>query len=125
MKENVLYDIENSEAPKSRNSKGMKAQDMSREFTKEVFTYEQELRKQAFKALERTKPDMVKEEFIIQNEIATDRMYAKFKVERDTYNQAIVLHKLTQDKGVQDLIHATDKTISPAIKALLMPPLFE
>ena len=40
MKENVLYDIENSEAPKSRNSKGMQAKDMSREFTKEVFTYE-------------------------------------------------------------------------------------
>ena len=95
MKENVLYDIENSETPKIGKMRGIQARDMSREFTLEVFMYEQELRKQAFKALERTKPELVKEEFTIQNEIACDRMFAKFKVEKETYNQAMVLWKLT------------------------------
>jgi hypothetical protein len=40
MKENVLYDIENSETPKIGKMRGIQARDMSREFTLEVFMYE-------------------------------------------------------------------------------------
>ena len=62
LRDQVLYDIDNS---RKNNTSDVQARDMTREFTMEVFLYEQELRKQAFRALERTKIDLIKEEFTV------------------------------------------------------------
>ena len=81
---------------------------MSREFTLKVLKYEQRLRENAFKALKRTKEDLMQEEFAVQNEILYDKLYTKFKVEQDTYNQALSLHKLNLDPEVQAIVAKTN-----------------
>jgi hypothetical protein len=94
LKENALSEIT------ADKSKQIQAKDMSREFTLKVFKHEQRLRENAFKALRRTKEHLIQEEFAVQNEILYDKLFAKFKVEQDTYNQALSLHNLNLDPEV-------------------------
>ena len=68
MKDNALEDLNNMVTPK-RLGKNIgvitDARTMSREFTFKVFLFEQDLRINAFKALERTKQEEVKTEFAV------------------------------------------------------------
>ena len=119
MREDMLFDIKN--AIKSRFSDEITdAKEMSREFTYKVFQYEQELRIGCFKALERTKDDQMQEEFLVQDSIMIDKMYARFKVEKETYNQAILMHDFSSDPKIQVAVAKTDATVSPWLRERLV-----
>ena len=118
LKENALFDLHNSTPRRLGKNVGVitDAKQMSREFTFKVFLYEQDLRINAFKALERTKQDQVKSEFAVQNEILCDKLFAKFKVEKETYNQALIYHELPQDPQVKAIMAQVDAKVPTELR---------
>lgn len=118
LKDNALFDLNNSVPTKRKQDRGIitDAKDMSREFTFKVFLFEQDLRINAFKALERTRQDKVKEEFAIQNEILCDKLFAKFKVEKETYNQALIYHELPQDPQLKAIMAQVDAKVPSELR---------
>jgi len=60
-----------------------------------------------YKALARTKLDALKIESFVQNAMMWDKIYAKFKVEKETYDAACTKHGLEQAEVVCPILGNT------------------
>jgi len=54
--------------------------------------------------LERVKDHEIPEEYMVQNAMMQDRLFLKFGIEQEQYNQALSHHKLNHDPNVAKIV---------------------
>lgn len=89
---------------------------MTRKQTFEVFKYEQDLKIESMKALNRVQDNQIQDEYIVQVALMQDRLYKKFGVEQEDYNIAISHHNMVEDPEVLRILKSVEEQYPPNLK---------
>jgi hypothetical protein len=74
------------------------------------------LKLESMAVLERVKDHEIPEEYMVQNAMMQDRLFLKYGIEQEQYNQALSHHKLNQDPNVAKIVAQVESQICDELK---------
>ena len=82
----------------------------------QIFQYELKLKVDSIRTLNSTPEADLQFEYAVQEALLSDKIYLKFGVEKEEYNNAVIDHKLKDDPSVQLQLSAIDEMVDEDLK---------